>query len=119
METKPKTAPFQIRIDPELLGELQKHAPKVPGKTSGVGLLFRRLALLFVGRCENDNPIQEEATRLLDLVESGEEWEPWEVERLVDDMLRIADRSRDKFTKFEALALVGRLQLLLYRKNRP
>ncbi len=117
----PETKPFQVRIEPELLASLQEAAPHLPGKQSGAGLLLRRLGALFVGRgeaVEEEAELPEHAESFLALAEAGEEWEPAEAEMFIEDLLRFADRSRDRFRRFKALFLTGRLQLLLYRRER-
>ena len=115
-----ETKPFQIRIEPELLTALQEYAPTLPGKQSGAGLLLRRLGALFVGRpSESTEPeLPDEAESFLAAAAADEDWESWEAERYVEDLLRFADRSRDGFERFKTLALVGKIQLLLYRRRR-
>lgn len=115
-----ETKPFQVRIEPELLAALQEHAPHLPGKQSGAGLLLRRLGALFVGRPSGpveDAGLPEDVESFLALAEAGEEWDPEEAKGFAEDLLRLADRSRDRFQSFKALALVGRLHLLMYRRK--
>ena len=120
----PATKPFQVRIEPDLLAALQEVAPpRSPGLQGGAGALLRRLAALFVDRVEDDDEL-EGATSFLRSAEAdeaaGEDWgEPFEAERFKDDLLRFATRrTTDSFARFKALSLVGRLDLLLYKRAR-
>ena len=119
----PATKPFQVRIEPDLLAALQEQAPpRQPGLQGGAGGLLRRLAALFVDRVEDDDEL-EGATSFLRLCEASEakweDWEPFEAERFKDDLLRFAARrTTDSFARFKALSLVGRLDLLLYKRAR-